>query len=603
MTEGEGAVIQYVITPADKKWRKKGRTFVSSTKNIDPEKKKSDKSNENEESIGGVEKKTSKSAFQVDIRIIATAKTTEVAKMHLSNIIACFEPMEMPGGNSFKKKKLKNKEKKDFMNDYVYRNGREGTILNTEELATVLHFPNKNIQTPYIHWLWSKRAPAPEEVASSGPGVWLGTSLFRGVNKQVWARDEDRRRHMYIVGKTGSGKSWLLQSMIIQDIRAGKGVAFLDPHGDAAEWILERIPPERAEDVIYFNPSDTDRPLGFNMIDFYDEQDKHRVANSFIGLMYKMFDPNKQGIVGPRFERAVRNALLTAMSIKGSTLIETARILYDPAFVRRYMPYVQDQQVREFWEKEIAQTSDFHKSEVLGYIVSKFDRFITNKLMRNIIGQAESSFNFREVMDSGKILIVNLSKGTVGEENAQFLGLILIPKILSAAMSRANIPEAERRDFYLYVDEFQNFATEEFTQILSEARKYRLNLIVANQYIMQIEDKIREAIFGNVGSIISFKVGVNDGSHMQNEFAPVFMQTDFINLENQNAYVKLLVNQEYPAPFSIRTTFDSIKPTIINGVEYPVNKRVVEMIKELSRLRYGKDVNLIEQEITNRGKL
>jgi hypothetical protein len=603
MTEGEGAVIQYVITPADKKWRKKGRSFVSSTKNIDPEKKKSDKSNENEEAIGGVEKKTSKSAFQVDIRIIATAKTTEVAKMHLSNIVACFEPMEMPGGNSFKKKKLKNREKKDFMNDYIYRNGREGTILNTEELATVLHFPNKNIQTPYLHWLWSKRAPAPEEVASSGPGVWLGTSLFRGVNKQVWARDEDRRRHMYIVGKTGSGKSWLLQSMIIQDIRAGKGVAFLDPHGDAAEWVLERIPPERAEDVIYFNPADTERPLGFNMVDFYDEQDKHRVANSFIGLMYKMFDPNKQGIVGPRFERAVRNALLTAMSVKGSTLIETARILYDPAFVRRYMPYVQDQQVREYWEKEIAQTSDFHKSEVLGYIVSKFDRFITNKLMRNIIGQSESSFNFREVMDKGKILIVNLSKGTVGEENAQFLGLILIPKILSAAMSRANIPEADRRDFYLYVDEFQNFATEEFTQILSEARKYRLNLIVANQYIMQIEDKIRDAIFGNVGSIISFKVGVNDGNHMQNEFAPVFSQTDFINLENQNAYVKLLVNNEYPSPFSIRTTFDSIKPTIINGVEYPVNKRVVEMVKELSRLRYGKDAKLIEQEITNRGKL
>jgi len=605
MTEGEGAMMQVIITPADKKWRKKGKTFVTSVKNAnaDPEKKKSDAPSEAEETLSGIEKKSTKAAFGVDIRIVTVARTSEVAKMHLNNIIATFEPMEMPGANGFKKKKIKNSDKRGFMDDFIYRNARESCILNTEELATVFHFPNKNVQTPYIHWLWSKRSPASEEVSSTGPGVFLGTSVFRGISKSIWIKEEDRRRHMYIVGKTGSGKSWLLQSMIIQDIKNGKGLAFLDPHGDAAEWILERIPPERAEDVIYFNPADVDRPIGFNIVEFLDEQDKHRIANSFIGLMYKMFDPNKQGIVGPRFERAVRNALLTAMSIRGSTLIETVKILYDPAFVRRYMPYVQDQMVREYWEKEIAQTSDFHKSEVLGYIVSKFDRFITNKLMRNIIGQAESGFNFRKVMDDGKILIVNLSKGVVGEENSQFLGLLLVPKILSAAMSRANIPEAQRRDFYLYVDEFQNFATEDFSQILSEARKYKLNLIVANQYIGQIEEKIKEAVFGNVGSMISFKVGVADGSYLQNEFAPVFSQTDLINLENQNAYVKLLVNSEYPAPFSIKTTFDAIKPTTISGVEYPVNRKVFDMIKELSRLRYGKDAKIVEQEITQRGKI
>ncbi|QQR93289.1 type IV secretory system conjugative DNA transfer family protein [bacterium] len=605
MNEGEGVAVQILITPASKKWRKAGRSFIKSVRDSGSSEEGKKSKPRDDESVGSVEKKTLKVGFLVDIRVVAASKTIEVAKMHVENVLASFDPMELQGSNRFKKVKFKNeKQKKQFEEDFIYRNPRQTTTLNTEELATVFHFPNKNVQTPYIHWLLSKRAPASEEVPSGPPGVWLGNSIFRGSKKQVWIAPDDRRRHMYMVGKTGAGKSYAMQSMIIQDIKQGHGIAYLDPHGDAAEWVLERIPSERAEDVIYFNPADVERPLAFNIVEAYSEDDKHRVANSFIGLLYKMFDPNKQGIVGPRLERSVRNALLTVMSRPGGTLVEVARILYDYQFLKKmYLPYIQDPLVREYWEKEIAQTNEFHKSEVLGYIISKFDRFITNRMMRNILGQSVSSFDFRKVMDEQKILIVNLSKGLVGEENAQFLGLLLIPKILSAAMSRADMNESDRKDFYLYVDEFQNFASEEFAQILSEARKYRLNLIIGNQYIAQIDEKIKHAVFGNVGTMLSFKVGVEDASYLQNEFAPIFSQNDLINLENFNAYIKLLVNGEYPPPFSMSTFYDSVKPTIIAGTEYPVNERTFRNIKELSRLRYGRDRNAVDQEIQGRGRM
>lgn len=604
MSPGDGTVLQVIITPAERKWRKEGKGYVKQIKESENGGEDKDKKKKKEdEALSNIDKKTTKPAFVVDIRLVASAATNGIAKMYIEDMLAVFESMELQGSNRFKRIKFENETKKQrFIQDFIYRIPRNGCILNTEELATVFHFPNKNVHTPYIHWLLSKRSPAAEEVPSTPPGVWLGNSIYRGVRKPVWIRPEDRRRHMYTVGKTGSGKSYALQSMVIQDIKNGHGVAYLDPHGDSADWILERIPVERAEDVIYFNPSDIERPIGFNIIEAYNEDDKHRVANSFIGLLYKMFDPNKQGIVGPRLERAVRNALLTVMSKPGGTLVEVAKVLYDYQYLKKvYLPYVKDIMVREYWEKEIAQTSDYHKSEVLGYIISKFDRFITNKLMRNILGQSKSGFDFRDVMDNKKILIVNLSKGLIGEENAQFLGLLLIPKILSAAMSRANIVESQRKDFYLYVDEFQNFASEEFAQILSEARKYRLNLVIANQYIAQIDEKIKDSIFGNIGTMMSFKVGVNDASFLQNEFSPIFSQNDLINLENANAYIKLLVNGEYPPPFSVNTLYDSVNPTKIAGMEFARNPRVEKMVKEISRLKYGKDRNVIEEEIQQRG--
>ena len=402
---------------------------------------------------------------------------------------------------------------------------------------------------------------------------------------------------MYIIGKTGVGKSEFLKDMILQDIRAGKGVAVIDPHGDLVDDILPLVPPERAEDVIYFDPSDTERPMGLNMLEAANEEQKHFVVNSIIGLMYKLFDPHQTGIIGPRFEHAVRNAMLTVMYDEGATLIEVVRILTDARYVQQLLPKVKDPIIRRYWTDQIAQTSDFHKSEVLDYIVSKFGRFVTNTAIRNIIGQSKSSFNFREIMDKQKILLINLSKGKIGEENSSFLGLILVPRILTAAMSRQDMPMADRKDFYLYVDEFQNFATPDFAQILSEARKYRLNLIVANQFIGQIDEEIKNAIFGNAGTIMSFRVGVSDANYLQHEFQPTFTEADLINVERFHAYVRTLINGEPSVPFSMDLTRD------ITEEKKQENPRVAELIRELSRLKHGKPVKLIEAEINQRSNL
>jgi hypothetical protein len=401
---------------------------------------------------------------------------------------------------------------------------------------------------------------------------------------------------MYIIGKTGVGKSELLTEMIMQDIRAGRGVCFIDPH-DTVEKILEMIPPERAEDVIYFNPSDTDRPMGLNMLEANTEEEKHFVTTSIVGLMYKLYDPHKTGIIGPRFEHAIRNAMLTVMSEKGTTFVEVVRCLTDSKYVQELLPKVKDPIVRRYWTDQIAQTSDFHKSEVLDYIVSKFGRFVTNKMMRNIIGQSESAFNFRKVMDEGKILLINLAKGRIGEENSNFLGLVLVPKILIGAMSRQDVPEEQRRPFYLYVDEFQNFATPDFAQILSEARKFRLALTVANQFIGQVEEDVKNAIFGNVGSLIAFRVGVTDANYLQHEYQPTFTETDLINVERFNAYVKTIVNNEPVPPFSMDLTKDMSKQ------KASMSKKMGEMVKQLSRLKYARDKSVIEAEVAQRARL
>lgn len=595
--QGEALAIQFVITPAGSGWRNEGKKFVNKVRdnNADPEKSKIDV---DDDVLAGIEKKCEKPGFSTDIRLVSVAETDGDAVSNLGGLLSSFDQLSKEGSNKLKKKG--DSDKKAFLKDFIYRIPREGSILNTAELATLFHFPNQNVKTPHINWLLSKRAPAGSTVPDKKQplSVWLGVSKYRDSIKNVFLNIEDRRRHFYYVGKTGTGKSFFLQNMVLQDILQGAGVAFLDPHGDAVEWILERIPPERAEDVVYFNPADLDRPMGLNIIEYHNENDKHLVTNSFINLLYKMFDPNKQGIVGPRLEQAVRNAMLTAMAVPGSSLIEVMRIITDDKFMKTFLPKLDDDVVRRFWTDQMAQTSDFHKSEVLGYIVSKFDRFVTNKTMRNILGQSNSGFNLRDIMDKKKILLVNLSKGLIGEENSQFLGLLIIPKILSAAMTRANMPEDQRTDFFLYVDEFQNFATEDFAQILSEARKYRLNLIVANQYIAQIDEKIRDAVFGNVGTMASFKVGVDDAAYLQNWFHPIFEQDDLINLQNKNMYIKLLVDGEYPSPFSMSMD--------MNYAPYEWKNESVEvaqLVKELSRLRYGRDRALVEAEITKRAAL
>jgi len=384
--------------------------------------------------------------------------------------------------------------------------------------------------------------------------------------------------------------------MMSQDLRQGRGFCFIDPH-DTFEYVMQLIPPERAEDVIYFSPADLERPMGLNLIEAQTEDQKHFISSAIINLMYKLFDPYKTGIVGPRFEHTVRNAMLTVMSEPGATFVEVMRCIQDPRYVQEILPKVQDPIVRRFWTDQIAQTSDFHKSETLDYIVSKFGRFVTNKMMRNIIGQSTSAFDFRKVMDEGKILIINLAKGQIGEENSSFLGLVLVPKILMAAMSRSDVPEERRKDFYLYVDEFQNFATPDFAQILSEARKFHLGLCVANQFIGQMEEEVKNAVFGNVGTKIAFRVGVTDAQYLQHEFTPTFSESDLLNIEAFNAYVKTIVDNEPMPAFSMSMKEDM--PPIWKHMDAVL----AEKIKELSRLRYGRDRVAVEAEIAKRARL
>ncbi len=589
----ETIAIQLVLSPTDSSWSKAGKSFISNTKKSESNPEKASYKVDARQ-LEAIETKCNKPGFETAIRIVAVAPTKEIAKINLSNLKASFGQLESPW-NKLSSRKIRFSSQ--FINDFIYKYPviywhKGKTVLSTEEIASIYHFPNKSVETPNIYWLKSKKAPSPPE--SPQEGLYIGDNVYRGVSKKFCLTDNDRQRHFYIVGQTGVGKSWLLADMALQDIKAGRGVCFIDPH-DTYESILERIPPERVEDVIYFDPSQTERPMGFNVMELDNEEQKDFVTSSIINLMYKLYDPYKTGIVGPRFEHAIRNIMLTVMVEPGATFIEVVRCLTDPSYVQYLLPKVNDPMVRRYWTDQIANTNDFHKSEVLDYIVSKFGRFITNTMMRNIIGQGTSAFNFRQAMDEGKILIINLAKGTIGEENSAFLGLVLIPKILMAAMSRQDIPESQRRDFYLYVDEFQNFATQDFAVILSEARKYHLNLIVANQFISQMDDEVKNAVFGNVGSICSFRVGISDANFLVRQFQPEFSEHDLLNLGMAEVYLKTMINGVPKDPFSLRIPALERKK--------PGNPELSAMIKKLSGLKYGRPKALVEAEIAKRARL
>jgi hypothetical protein len=606
MSDSEGAMVQVVITPTDSKWRKNGERFVNKVEsnNSDPEK---DRLEVSQEKLQAVNNKISKTGFLTDIRIVTSAPSEELAQMHLDNIVGAFDQFSNPGINNFKKKKIAKKDEKEFMEDVIYRRTPLSckTILNIEELAAIYHFPNKEITTPNIHWLLSRELPASNEISSdinSIDTIWLGNNEYRGEIKRICFERDDRRRHAYILGQTGTGKSWFMTRMVIQDIYNGDGVCFVDPHGDTAEMILERIPPERAEDVIYFNAADFERPFGLNIMEYYNEQHKHQIVNSFIALLIRMFDPNNQGFAGPMFQQAVRNSMLTAMSEKGSTLVEVVRILQDEQWVQeKWLPIIKDELVKRYWVDQVAKTDKKTKSESLGYFISKFDKFTTNLAIRNIIGQSQSSFDFRDVMDNGKILIVNLSKGLLGEENMEFLGLLLVQKMLAAALSRESVSEDSRRDFFFYADEFQNFATDDFCTILSEARKYRLNLTMAHQYIGQLPDNIKDAVFGNVGSLFIGRCSAEDGKFLEPQFEPLLTAEDLINQGLSHYYVKMLTDGSYPGPFSLNTLYGKRFP--MSGFDMPVNRDVVQLIKKMSRTKYGRDVNVVNADIKRRADL
>ena len=400
---------------------------------------------------------------------------------------------------------------------------------------------------------------------------------------------------MYMIGRSGTGKSTFISNMAIQDVLDGHGVCVLDPHGDLVEHVLENVPKERAEDVILFNPSDMERPIGLNMLEAKTEDQKDFAVQEMIGIFYKLFPAE---MIGPMFEHHMRNVMLTLMSDiqNPGTITDIPRMFSDDEFAKGWVKKLRDPVVRAYWEKEVAKTSDFHKSETLGYLISKVGRFVENEMMRNIMGQSKSAFDFREVMDKKKILLVNLSKGKTGEVNSQLLGMIIVTKLQMATMSRAELPEEQRHDFYLYIDEFQNFVTDSIGTILSEARKYRLNLIIAHQYVGQLvknnDTTIRDAVFGNAGTICAFQIGVDDAEVLEKEFAPIFNAYDLLNIEKFTAYTKLLVDNAVPKPF--------------NMVTYPPIKGDSEranMIRELARMKYGRDRRIVEAEIMERSQL
>jgi len=592
--DNEAAVIQVIISPAESEWSKNGFSYVSKLKKdeADPEKAKFKM---NPQDLEAITNKCSKVGFLTSIRIVSIAPNQGQAKANLSNIKGAFSQFSS-NQNSFSGNDIKFKQ--SFMLDVLYRYQNmwgNNCVMSVDELATIWHLPNKTIETPHIYWLTAKSAPATGGFPESG--LWLGRSIYRGQERNIYMGQEDRMKHMYIVGRTGTGKTELLKSMIIQDMRAGNGLCFLEPHGEGIEQLLELVPPERAEDVIFFDPTDRDRPIGFNLLEVNNIEEMHQVASSIINLMYKLYDPHKTGIIGPRFEHAIRNAMLTVGTIPGATFIEVNRALTDNKFVQEILPNVKDPIVKRYWTDQIAQTSDFHKSETLDYIASKFGKFVTNKLVRNIIGQSKSGLSFREAMDQKKIVFLKLAKGLLGEEDANFLGLVLVPKILAAALSRQDTPKEQRNPFYLYVDEFQNFATPDFAQMLSEVRKYNVGLILANQFISQLDEQVRDAVFGNVGTLMTYRVGVQDASILAKEFDPVFNEADLSNVPAQNIYVKSIIKGTPVPPFSMNVGRD-LKAEVAQG-----SPEIARMVKELSRLKYGRDILEVEEELEKRAKL
>jgi len=553
-----------------------------------------------EEMVKAIEEKNLKAGLDVNIRVVACAKTKEQANIYLENVGSAFtEYNNFSYGNVFSRINKKNQNR--IIKDFIYRYFREniGFLLNSEELASIFHFPLSTTETPNINWLTAKIAPAPANIPNEG--IELGENVYRGVTKEIRMKRSDRRRHTYMIGKSGTGKSVLLANMAIQDIQNGEGVCVLDPHGDLIADILERIPPERAEDVIIFSPGDLERPLALNLLDYdplYPEQ-KSFVINEMIGIFDKLYDLRATG--GPMFEQYMRNAMLLIMDDpeSGSTLMEIPKVLADEDFRRLKLNRCKNQTVVDFWKKEAEKAGgEAALANIVPYITSKLTSFISNDMMRPIIGQQKSAFNLREVMDKQKILLIDLPKGLVGEMNAYLLGMILVGKILMAALSRTDMPSEHRKDFYLYIDEFQNFTTNSICQILSEARKYALNLIIAHQYIGQLSKgqntEIKDAVFGNVGTLISFKIGSDDADFLVKEFAPVFNEYDLINIDKGTAYIKLLVDNSATRPFSLKTIWP------ILGVKRP---GMADTIRSLSRLKYGQNVQLVEAEISRRAKL
>ena len=621
-TKGEGAAIQLVIAPAGNKFinefhkilddvkdgvsvkhaddnlYKFNHAFLKVSKDIifghekEPEEKKEKyMSGRRAVDEGAAEKignKIKSSIMKANIRIVASGETKERAEAILKEIESSFNQFTEAASNGIFFEEQKGGDLKELFHDFSYRTFSSNKILpmNLKELASVFHFPVGISGQAQLKEAKAGIAPAPIEMGKEG--ILLGINDYRGRETEVRMAREDRVRHMYVIGQTGTGKTNIMLNMITQDIKNGDGCCYIDPHGTDIQTILSRIPKERIDDVIYFDPAYTPRPMGLNMLEFdpkYPEQ-KTFVVNELMGIFNKLFDMKTSG--GPMFEQYFKNSAFLIMEDpeSGCTLLEISRVLADKEFRDMKLSKCRNPIIKQFWIAAEQTTGEQSLANFVPYITSKFDNFISNDIMRPVVLQEKSVFNFRKIMDEKKILLVNLSKGRLGEMNANLIGLVLVGKIQMAALSRVDMFGQKMNDFYLYIDEFQNVTTDSIASILSEARKYRLSLNIAHQYISQLEEGIKNAVFGNVGSMAVFRVSSEDAEFLEKRFQPIFKSADIMKLDNYNAYISMLVNGQPTKPFNIYT----LPPE--KG-----NLEIVENLKQLSYMKFGRDREEIEGEI------
>ncbi len=613
--EGEGAALQISIMPGGDQFIKKFNHILEDVKDGKKVEKESKlfsdfdrafgraakelifggKTKEEEEkkkiddvAIANINEKVKSTILSASVRIVASADTKFRAEEILSELESAFNQFDETNSNRVVFKKVQDRKLQEFLHDFSYRifSEDEAIALNLKELATIFHFPVGVSSVPHLKQARAGIAPAPMNVAAQG--VLLGTNDYRGVKTEIRMAREDRVRHFYVIGQTGTGKTTILKNMIAQDIKNGDGCCFIDPHGTDIQDILSYVPESRIDDVIYFDPAYTARPMGLNMLEYderYPEQ-KTFVVNELMGIFNKLFDMKTSG--GPMFEQYFKNSAFLVMEHpeSGNTLLEIGRVLSDKAFRDMKLSHCKNPIITQFWQNAEKTTGDQSIANFVPYITSKFDNFISNDIMRPVVLQEKSVFNFRKIMDEKKILLVNLSKGRLGDINANLIGLLLVGKMQMAALSRVDMYGQKMNDFYLYMDEFQNITTDSIASILSEARKYRLSLNVAHQYISQLEENIKNAVFGNVGSMAVYRVSPEDAQFLESKFAPTFTSGDITRLENYNAYVNMLVNGQPAKPFSMQAA----RPP--EG-----NPDIVEPLKELSYLKYGRDRAEVEAEI------
>jgi len=623
--KGEGAAIQFVISPAGDRFIKRygyaldkikrgvpvkeainfQESFVGSFGKIAKEmvlgtglKKEEGSTGDmaDQEVISQISKKINRTILNTNIRIIASSDNEPRTNEILNDLQSAFNQFTEAQGNGINFKEIKGKELLKFFHEFSYRlfSIDRSLPLNVEELTTVMHFPSHISQSYQLKQEKSNTAPAPMSLPDQG--VILGVNKYRHMESKIRFNDEDRMRHLYVIGQTGTGKTTLLKNMIVQDIEAGNGVCMIDPHGSDIQDILANIPKDRIDDVIYFDPAHTERPMGLNMLEYderYPEQ-KTFVVNELFSIFQKLYGASPESM-GPMFEQYFRNATMLVIEdpSSGNTLLDVSRVLSDVAFREMKLSRCKNPVVVQFWREVAGKAGgDAALANIVPYITSKFDIFLANEIMRPIVSQEKSAFNFREIMDEKKILLVNLSKGRLGDINANLIGLIIVGKILMAALSRVNQMGGKLNNFYLYIDEFQNITTPSIATILSEARKYRLSLNIAHQFIAQLSDDIKNAVFGNVGSMAIFRVGSDDAKYLESQFEPVFSDKDIMNIDNYNAYLKLLINGQTSKPFNIET------------LEPPQGRpEIINKIKELSYLKYGKLRAEVEEKIAKKYNL